>query len=391
MTLNTLAAKLRVSFGTLLLARSSSLSVLAVVLAAAGVAQIAIPIRARSRAQTTSRSSPAFPIGTPIAIPAPLGLPPVPIPADNPPTRETVALGRKLFFDPIFSRDNSISCGSCHDPNAGFADPRPLSLGVGGLKGTRNAPTVLNSAYNEIQFWDGRAATLEQQAAGPVLNPVEFVHSLSGVERKLAADPVYVSLFAEAWGPGPITFDMVSKSIASYERTLVSGNSPFDRYYYGGDKTAISEAAIRGLQFFLNPSLEAANCISCHRIDTGFATFTEARFHNTGVAVDPITRSILDPGRQAISGQDRLTGAFRTMTLRNIALTAPYMHDGSFKTLEEVVDFYFQSGRANSFLSNDMPRPGLTDIPINMQPQAKKDIVEFLKTLTGDMPPNAVP
>ena len=171
----------------------------------------------------------------------------------------------------------------------------------------------------------------------------------------------------------------------------MSGNSPFDRFYYGGEANAISEAAKRGLQFFLNPSLQSANCISCHRIDTGFATFTEARFHNTGVAVDPVTRAILDPGRQAISGEGRLTGAFRTMTLRNIALTAPYMHNGSFKTLEEVMDFYFQSGRANSFLSNDMPRLGLLDIPAALQPQAKKDLVEFMKTLTGDMPPDAVP
>ncbi|MEZ5355933.1 MAG: cytochrome c peroxidase [Bryobacteraceae bacterium] len=375
----------------MLLARSIPILPLAALLTAPGLAQPTVPIRARTRSQTPPRAVPAFPIGTPIAIAAPLGLPPVPIPADNPPTRETVALGRKLFFDPIFSRDNTISCASCHDPKAGFADPRTVSLGVGGLEGTRNAPSVLNSAYNAFQFWDGRAATLEQQAEGPVQNPVEFVHSLAGVERKLAAHPEYPRLFAEAWGPGKITYDMVAKSIASYERTLVSGNSPFDRFYYGGDQNAISESAKRGLRFFLDPSLEAANCISCHRIDTGFATFTEARFHNTGVAVDPVTRAILDPGRQAISGEARLTGAFRTMTLRNIALTAPYMHDGSLKTLEEVVDFYFQSGRANSFLSNDMPRPGLRDIPDDLKPQAKKDLVEFMKTLTGDMPPDAVP
>ncbi|MEZ5400701.1 MAG: cytochrome c peroxidase [Bryobacteraceae bacterium] len=372
-------------------ARSIPIAFLVAALAAVILAQSAIPIRARSRNQAPSRVRPAFPIGVPIEIKAPLGLPPVPIPADNPPTRETVALGRKLFFDPIFSRDNSISCASCHDPNAGFADPRTVSLGVGGLRGTRNAPTVLNSAYNEFQFWDGRAASLEEQAEGPVQNPVEFVHSLAGVERKLAANAEYVRLFEEAWGTGKITYEMVGKSLASFERTLVSGNSPFDRYYYGGDENAISESAKRGLRFFLNPSLKAANCISCHRIDTHFATFTEARFHNTGVAVDPVTRAILDPGRVAIDGNQRLTGAFRTMTLRDIALTAPYMHDGSISTLEEVVDFYFQSGRANPFLSNDMPRVGLTDIPAGEQPQAKKDLVEFLKTLTGDVPPDSGP
>jgi cytochrome c peroxidase len=360
-------------------------------IAVAVIGETRIPMRARSRRDPVPPSKAAFPIGKPIPIEAPLGLPEVPIPADNPPTAETVALGRKLFFDKILSRDNTISCSSCHDPKHGMADARIVSLGVGEQKGKRNAPTVLNAAYNEILFWDGRAATLEEQARGPVPNPVEFNHSLAGVERKLAASPVYVDLFAKAWGPDRITYDMVAKSIASYERTLVSGNSPFDRYYYGGDKNAISESARRGLEFFLNPSLKAANCISCHRIDAKFATFTEPRFHNTGAAVDPTSGTILDPGRAAISPTRRQFGAFRTMTLRNIALTAPYMHNGSMKTLEEVMDFYFDGGRPNAFISNDMPRPGVTDIPKEAQAQAKKDLVEFLKTLTGDMPPGAAP
>jgi len=350
-----------------------------------------LPMRARSRPSPIPPRRAAFPIGKPIRIVAPLGLPPVPVPADNPPTAETVFLGRKLFFDKLFSRDNSISCASCHDPKFGFADPNPVSKGVGGLQGNRNAPTVLNAAYNEILFWDGRAATLEEQAAGPVGNPVELIHSLVGVERKLAADPVYVELFAKAWGPGPITWEMVAKSIASYERTLVSGNSPFDRYYYGGDKKAMSPSAIRGLEFFLNPSLKAANCVSCHRIDAKFSTFTEPRFHNTGVAFDPGTKQIRDMGRSLFTTLPRQVGAFRTMTLRNIALTAPYMHDGSMKTLEEVIDFYFDGGRPNPYISNDMPVPGLPHIPKEKQAQAKKDLVEFMKALTGDMPPDAVP
>ncbi len=347
----------------------------------------------RSRARVASKPPvrTAFPIGKPVKIPAPLGLPPVPIPKDNPPTAETIALGRKLFFEKMLSRDHTLSCASCHDPKAGMADPNPVSAGFLKLKGNRNAPTVLNAAYNPTQFWDGRALSLEQQTEGVVNNPIEFAHSLIGVERRLAASPAYVKLFEKAWGPGPITYEMTAKSIASYERTLVSGNSKFDRYYYGGDKSAMPESAIRGLKFYLNPSLKAANCVSCHRIDEEHSTFGEERFHNTGVAFDPKSLKILDMGRWAVTKDPTLVGAFRTMTLRNIALTAPYMHDGSMKTLEEVIDFYFDGGRPNQYISHDMPAAGLPEIPKAEQAQAKKDLVEFLKCLTGDMPPGMSP
>ena len=361
------------------------------ILACALLAQSDLPVRARSRPSPAPAPRKAFPIGKPIEIKAPLGLPPVPIPKDNPPTRETVELGRHLFHDKLFSRDNTLSCASCHNPKFAMADPNRFSKGVNNQLGNRQAPTVLNAAYNEIQFWDGRAPTLEAQAEGPVLNPVELGHSLEGVVRKLSANPKYVRLFAKAWGAGTITYEMVAKSIASYERTLVSGNSPFDRFYYGGQQDAINESAKRGLKFYLNPSLKAANCISCHRIDEHFATFTEPRFHNTGVAWDVKRTALLDIGRFAISPTQRQEGAFRTMTLRNIALTAPYMHDGSMKTLEEVMDFYFEGGRPNPTISNDMPAPGLAEIPKAQQAQAKKDLVEFLKTLTGDMPPDMGP
>ena len=330
-----------------------------------------------------------MPLGKRIEIKAPLGLPPVPIPEDNPPTIETVALGRKLFFDPVFSRDSKVSCASCHDPKTGMADARPVSEGVSGKKGTRNAPSILNVAYASPLFWDGRAATLEKQAEMPVGNPLEMNHSLVGVERKLMASSEYVKLFAKAWGEGPITYEMVAKSLASYERTLVSGNSAFDRYYYGGDKTAMNESAIRGLKLFLDPSLKAANCVSCHRLDAHFSTFTEPRFHNTGVAWNPKTGSYQDLGRFEITSNERQKAAFRSLTLRNIALTSPYMHDGSMKTLEEVIDFYFEGGRPNLYLSNDMPAPGLPNIPKEQQAQAKKDLVEFLKALTGEMPAGA--
>jgi len=354
-------------------------------------AQSDIPLRARSRPSSIQSGRRAFPIGTPIKIPKPLGLPPVPIPEDNPPTEETVDLGHRLFFEKRFSRDGTKSCASCHDPKTGFSDSRRVSLGVNDAEGRRQSMTVLNAAYNPFQFWDGRVFTLEQQAALPVGDPSELAHSLVGVERKLMADPAYVALFEKAWGPGRITYEMVAKSIASYERTLVSGNSPFDRYYYGRDKTAMNESAIRGLALYLNPSLKAANCVSCHRIDAEYSTFVEPRFHNTGVALDPKTGAIKDIGRFAISGGQRQTGAFKTPTLRNIALTAPYMHDGSMKTLEDVIEFYFQGGRPNAHISADMPVPGLPDIPKAQQEQAKKDLVEFMKALTGDVPPRAFP
>jgi cytochrome c peroxidase len=352
------------------------------------------PPRARSYRSPVPPPRKVFPIGQPLTIPTPLGLPPVPIPADNPPTAETVALGRRLFFDKVLSRDNTISCASCHDPKGGMADPRAVSLGVGGATGTRNAPTVLNAAYNFLQFWDGRAPTLEKQAEGPVPNPVEMQHSLAGVERRLNADPTYVAQFAAAWGPGPILYEMVEKSIASYERTLITGNSPFDRYFYGGDATAMSASAIRGMRLFMNPSLNGPGCVNCHRMDQRNALFDDVRFHNTGIAWDPVRNVMVDIGRQAIAPNERgiqTNGAFRSPTLRNIALTAPYQHDGSQKTLEEVIDFYFQGGRKNPSLSQDMPRLPFeaSIVPPGAEAQAKTDLVEFLRALTSELPAGA--
>lgn len=360
-------------------------------LAAGTLAAEGLPPRARSRNTELPPASPGMPTGKTVTLPTPLGLPPVSYPGSNPPTADTIALGRKLFFDPILSRDNSISCASCHDPETAFTDARRFSPGVGEQLGNRQAMTILNAVYHLTQFWDGRSLTLEQQAEGPIQNPIEMASSLTGVERKLAASPEYVALFAQAFGPGRITHTMVTKALASYERTLVSGNSPFDRYYYGGDKTAMSESAIRGMKFFMDRTLESPNCISCHNINESFATFTEPRFHNTGVAYETATGAFQDLGRASVTGERKDTGAFKVVTLRNIALTAPYMHDGSMKTLEEVVDFYLDGGRHNQFLSGVMPHLPLTFVPKEQIPQAKKDLVEFLKALTGDMPKDAVP
>ncbi len=207
----------------------------------------------------------------------------VPIPSDNPPTVETVALGRKLYYDPILSVDNTVSCASCHSPGAGFSDAKQFSDGVSKKKGRRHAPTVLDAAYYETQFWDGLAPSLEKQAEGPVQNPVEMANALENVEKKLMARPDYREDFEKAFGPGPITYEMVEKSIASFERTLISGNSPFDRYFYGGDKTALSDSAERGLEVFRNP--KKGNCATCHTIGDHYALFTDNRFHNIGIGV----------------------------------------------------------------------------------------------------------
>lgn len=327
------------------------------------------------------KTAPALPAGNPLRIAAPLGLPPVPAPAGNPPTAATIALGRKLYYDPILSVDNSVSCASCHHPDAGFADGKPLSDGVRGKKGTRNSPTVLNAAYFHTLFWDGRAADLEQQAAGPVENPVEMAHSLQDVENKLMRYPGYRAAFAKAFGPGHITFDMVAKAIASFERTLVSGDSPFDRYYYGHDQSALSDSAKRGLDVFMSP--EKGNCAACHLIGKEYALFTDDKFHNIGVGVKD--EKPTDLGRYLVTKNDADRGAFRTPSLRNVALTAPYMHDGSLTTLKEVVDFYIGGGNSNPYLDKRVK-------PLDfLSGQERADLVSFLESLTGDTPANSGP
>ncbi len=322
-----------------------------------------------------------IPIGRVVVIKAPLGLPPVPIPEDNPPTVETIALGRRLYFDTALSVDNTVSCATCHMPPMGFTDSSRVSTGVGGKLGTRNAPTVLNSAYWTSDFWDGRAASLEKQTEGPVTNPVEMAHSLKGVAQRLSRDPKYVAAFQQAFGPGPITYTKVEKCIASFERTLLSGNSPFDRYYYGGDKTAMTAAQIRGFEVFRDP--RKGNCEVCHTIGDKYALFTDNKFHNIGVGFDNGVTN--DTGRAAITGDVLDTGAFRTPTLRNIALTSPYMHDGSLKSLKEVMDYYVGGGNSNPYLDKDMHSLDF------LTGQERQDLIEFMNALTGEMPPNSGP
>jgi len=318
------------------------------------------------------------PIGKPIEITTPLGLPPVPYLEANAPTAESIALGLKLFYDTRLSADNTLSCASCHNPQIGFADGRRFSRGVGGTTGKRNAPTVVNAAYAHEQFWDGRAPTLEEQVSGPMSNPIEMNQSHDLAVAKLQRDPVLQKDFARAFGPGPITIDKVKSAIAIFERTLISGNSPFDRYQYGNDRKALNPSAIRGLSIFQDPG--KGNCAACHSIGQRDALFTDGKFHNIGVGVDE-AGELTDLGRYAESKKESDKGAFKTPSLRNVALTAPYMHDGSLKTLKDVVDFYVGGTNSNPYLDKEIK-------PLHLTAQERIDLVSFLESLTGEPPPS---
>jgi cytochrome c peroxidase len=321
------------------------------------------------------------PIGAVVTIKPPLGLPPVPYPPDNPPTAETIALGRRLFYDVRLSKDNSVACASCHNPSLGFTDGLGISMGVGGLTGIRNAPTVANAAYLPLQFWDGRAASLEEQAASPIADPVEMNQTHEVSVSKLAPDRLYRTMFTKAFGSKDVTIGRVQKALASFERTILSGNSAFDKYEYGGDPKALTPAQIRGLALFKDP--RKGNCAACHTIDARYAHFTDGKFHNIGEGVGDDGK-FKDLGRYHETRMETDQGAFKTPTLRNVANTSPYMHDGSLKTLKEVVDFYAGGGNSNPYLDKEIR-------VIQLSGQERADMVEFLKSLTGEMPPNVGP
>ncbi len=302
-------------------------------------------------------------------------LPNVRVPAHNLQLSDKVELGKLLFFDPRLSKDNSVSCASCHVPAAGFADPRQFSVGVGGKQGGRNAPPAMNAAYNHVQFWDGRAGSLEEQALGPIQNPIEMAETLGGVVAKLNKIKAYQSRFRAVFG-GDITPEGIAKAIAAFERTLISTDSPFDRSV-AGEASALSESAQRGLEL----TKGKARCVLCHN----GPNFTDNKFHNIGVPqTGPLKE---DLGRYAVTKRETDRRAFKTPSLRSVALTAPYMHTGGFKTLEDVVEFYNGGGEAVTGKDAFMTALNLTD-------QEKKDLVEFMKSLTGaltDMPAPKLP
>ena len=356
-------------------------SVLAAVIASA-TAVLSPTIAAASEPDDQANRVGIIPVGKPVKIKAPLGLPPIPIPPDNPPTEETIALGRRLYYDPGLSADGTVSCATCHAPDLSFRDGKALSNGVAGQLGSRRAPTVVNAAYNTLQFWDGRAPSLEKQAEGPLTNPVEMANTLEGVVNYVQSDPKYRALFARAWGTKEITIDLVTRSIGSFERTVVIGNSPFDRFYYRGDKKALSPAAQRGLKLFLNQ--KKGNCSVCHVIGKRYALFTDNKFHNIGVGADT-SGNFEDVGRYVQTKSASDMGAFKTPTLRNIAKTAPYMHDGSLATLKDVVDHYVGGGTSNPHLDKEIH--ALAFLTFN----ERADLKAFLESLTGTLPPNVGP
>ena len=285
----------------------------------------------------------------------PAGLPPVSHPKDNPSTAEKISLGQQLYFDGRLSADNKVSCASCHDPAKGFSNGEQFATGVEGQKGGRNSPTIINAAYGKLQFWDGRAKSLEDQAMGPVQNPIEMKMSLDDVVKKLNAIEGYKKQFQQVFGTD-VTSDGMAKAIAAYERTVLSGDAPFDKFK-AGDKAALSESAARGLKLFTGK----ANCTACH----AGASFTDNSFHNVGVPGS-------DEGRAAINKSSGDKGAFKTPTLREIARSAPYMHDGSMKTLEEVVAHYNKGGTPHPQLDEEL-------FPLKLTDAEAADLVTFLK------------
>lgn len=293
------------------------------------------------------------------------------IPADNPLTAEKVALGKQLYFDTRLSKNRTVACVSCHNPRLGFADGMAVSTGINGQKGGRSAPTIINRVFSQEQFWDGRAATLEEQAKGPIANPIEmgFTHELAA--ERIGSIDGYRKQFKVTFGTEKVSIDRIAKAIAAYERTIMSGNAPYDQYQ-AGDSTAMSPSAVRGMELFMGQ----ARCASCH----AGPNFTDELYHNIGIGAD---KTNPDPGRFAVTNQQRNQGAFKTPTLRDIALTAPYFHDGSAQTLMEVVDYYNEGGTAAEHLD-----PLMT--PLDLNEQEEKDLVAFMESLTGEISLNAL-
>lgn len=289
----------------------------------------------------------------------PFGLKPVPVPAENPMTSAKVELGKQLYFDPRLSCDETVSCASCHDPKKGWSNGEAVATGVRSQKGGRSAPTIINAAYSDLQFWDGRADRLEGQALGPIQNPIEMDHKIEECVIKLNKIEGYRTQFRKVFN-SDVTPENIAKAIAAFERTIISGDAPYDRFK-NGTKSALSEEAQRGMKVFFGK----AQCSSCH---TGHS-FSDFSFHNIGIGME---KEKPDLGRFDISKQIGDKGAFKTPTLREIARTGPYMHDGRFATLEEVVEYYDKGGQANPQLDEGI-------FPLKLTDQEKADLVKFLK------------
>lgn len=272
----------------------------------------------------------------------------MPVPDDNPLTAEKIDLGRQLFFDRRLSRDGSLSCATCHDPERAFSDNRPIAIGIDRRAGRRNAPALINRGYGRAFFWDGRAKSLEEQVIKPIEDPNELGSSLTDASRRVG-----------------LPADEVTWALSSFVRSILSGNSPFDRFV-NGDRTALNDEQRAGLQVFRGKG----NCVACH---VG-PTLSDERLHNTGVAWRDTLYA--DPG----AGR----GDFKTPTLREVALTTPYMHDGSLATLDDVVEFYDRGGRPNPALDPEIR-------PLRLQPDERRQLVAFLRALSGEVQSGLAP
>jgi cytochrome c peroxidase len=298
---------------------------------------------------------------------APLGLDSfIPAPPENQLTAERIRLGRKLFHDPLLSRDRSVSCASCHDPRRAFTDGRPVAQGVHGRTGNRRTPPILNRAYGKSFFWDGRSSTLEEQVLQPIQNPKEMDLTLEEAMRRLRASDDYLREFQVAFGRDAQAADLAN-ALASYVRSILAGASPYDRFV-NGDRQALSEQARAGLRLFRGK----AGCVACH---VG-PNFTDERFHNTGVGCTEA--GCADEGRAAVTGRPEDRGAFKTPTLRESARAAPYMHDGSLATLEDVIEHYDKGGRPNPWLDPEMH-------PLKLTEAEKRSLLAFLQALSGEV------
>lgn len=297
-----------------------------------------------------------------ITLQVPKGFPYPDIPADNLPTKYRVELGKKLFFDPVLSRDSSIACGTCHLPEKYFADGLRLSNGIEGRAAKRNAPSLLNAAYLKAMFWDGGVPTLEQQVLAPIENHNEMDFNVNKVVQRLQANTDYPSLFNQAYNAEPSVYTL-TRAIACYERTLFTGKSKYDEYQYYNDPTALNASEINGMNIFFG---ERGECFHCHNE----YTFTDNTYKNNGLYLN-----YPDSGRAIITQNLSDIGKFKVPSLRNVAMTAPYMHDGSLATLEDVVEHYNSGGQ---------PHPNKSSLlrPMNLTAEEKTDLVNFLKALT---------
>jgi cytochrome c peroxidase len=295
-------------------------------------------------------------------------------PAGHPPSHEEVVLGQLLFADPSLSRDGTVSCATCHDPRYAFTDRKALSPGVGGVT-RRNTPTVLNAAFFDHLAWDGEHDSLETQSLAAISNPIEM-----GLELTLVPGRVQGKHGNELRRLyGEVTPSAVAKALAAFQRTLLVANSPFDRYLFAGEADAINPAARRGFKIFLRHGrciqCHTMRCDECHPFGGSTAFLTNDRFHNLGIGFDR-NGGIPDQGRAEVTQREQDRGSFKTPSLRNVALTAPYMHDGSLATLEEVIDHYDKGGIPNPYLDPEIH-------PLHLSAREKEDLVEFLKSLTS--------